>query len=83
MNAATTNLVVSLGAMQGWFRGLVSNTETVFTLVSVARKIDFEDPQILTYVRIAYVAVQVIVLGTYYYTSMKVRHHSFANRQML
>ncbi|KAK7691167.1 hypothetical protein QCA50_006270 [Cerrena zonata] len=55
MNAATTNLVVSLLAMQ------------------VARKIDFEDAQVLTYVRIAYVAVQVIVLGTYYFTSMKIK----------
>ncbi|KAI0071259.1 inorganic phosphate transporter [Panus rudis PR-1116 ss-1] len=55
MNAATTNLVVSLGAMQ------------------LARKIPFDDPQVLTYVRIAYVTVQVIVLATYYYTSSKIK----------
>ncbi|CAL1715909.1 unnamed protein product [Somion occarium] len=55
MNAATTNLVVSLVAMQ------------------VARKINFDDPEILTYVRIAYVAVQVLVLGVYYYTSLKIK----------
>jgi hypothetical protein len=40
--------------------------------VSVARKIPFDDPQILLYVRVAYVVVQVIILGTYYYVSMKV-----------
>ena len=38
----------------------------------VARKIDFDNPQVLLYVRIAYVAVQAFVLGTYYYTSAKV-----------
>jgi hypothetical protein len=42
-------------------------------LTPVARKIPFDDPQTLTYVRIAYVAVQLIVLGTYYYMSSKVR----------
>ncbi|KAI0346208.1 inorganic phosphate transporter [Trametopsis cervina] len=55
MNAATSNLVISLGAMQ------------------VARKINFDDPQILTYVRIAYVVVQAVVLGTYYLTSSKIK----------
>ncbi|KAG6846145.1 hypothetical protein H0H93_015748, partial [Arthromyces matolae] len=38
-----------------------------------ARKIPFEDPQVLLYVRIAYVAAQVIVIGTYYYTSLKIK----------
>ncbi|KAI0806041.1 inorganic phosphate transporter [Irpex lacteus] len=55
MNAATSNLVISLGAMQ------------------VARQINFDDPQVLNIVRLAYVAVQAIVLGTYYYTSMKIK----------
>ncbi|THH00073.1 hypothetical protein EW026_g2385 [Hermanssonia centrifuga] len=40
---------------------------------SVARKIPFEDPQVLTWVRIAYVVVQAVVLGTYYYVSMKIK----------
>ncbi|KAG6840282.1 hypothetical protein C0991_007770 [Blastosporella zonata] len=39
--------------------------------MQLARKIPFEDPQVLTYVRIAYVVAQVIVLATYYYTSLK------------
>jgi len=55
MNAATTNLVVSLVAMQ------------------LARKIPFEDPQVLTVVRVAYIAVQVVVLGVYYYTSNTIK----------
>ncbi|KAI0701231.1 inorganic phosphate transporter [Cytidiella melzeri] len=55
MNSATTNLVVSLGAMQ------------------VARKINFEDPQILLSVRIAYIVVQALVLGAYYFTSVKIK----------
>ncbi|GLB40123.1 putative inorganic phosphate transporter [Lyophyllum shimeji] len=41
--------------------------------MQVARKIPFDDPQVLTYVRIAYAAVQVLVLGTYYYVSMKIK----------
>ncbi|PCH42704.1 inorganic phosphate transporter [Wolfiporia cocos MD-104 SS10] len=55
MNAAASNLVISLLAMQ------------------VARKIDFNDPQVLTTVRIAYVAVQAIILATYYFTSYKIK----------
>ncbi|KZT65886.1 inorganic phosphate transporter [Daedalea quercina L-15889] len=55
MNAAASNLVISLLAMQ------------------VARKMDFDDPQVLVSVRIAYVTVQAIILGTYYYTSYKIK----------
>ena len=33
----------------------------------MARRIPFDDPQVLTYVRIAYVATQITVLGVYYY----------------
>jgi len=55
MNAAVSNLVISLVAMQ------------------VARRIDFNDPQILNIVRIAYVSVQAIILATYYYTSIKIK----------
>ena len=33
---------------------------------------DFDDPQVLVSVRIAYVAVQVLILATYYYVSYKV-----------
>ena len=84
MNAATSNLVISLGAMQGTFNSptrvgnahRLAKVMDVLTCISllnvVARKIDFDNPQVLLYVRIAYVAVQAFVLGTYYYTSAKV-----------
>lgn len=39
----------------------------------VARKIDFNNPDVLLYVRIAYVATQVVVLGVYFYTASIVR----------
>ena len=39
----------------------------------VARKIPFDNPQVLDYVRIFYVASQAISLAVYYYTSTKVR----------
>ena len=38
----------------------------------VARKIPFDDPQTLNYVRVGYVTAQLLVLTTYYYMSMKV-----------
>jgi len=41
--------------------------------MQVARKIPFEDPQVLLYVRAAYVTVQLIILGTYYFVSLKVK----------
>ncbi|KAF7789736.1 hypothetical protein EIP86_000682 [Pleurotus ostreatoroseus] len=54
------------------------NSATQNLLVSVvamqvARKIPFDDPQVLTYVRIAYVVTQIVVLGVYYYVSAKIR----------
>ena len=39
---------------------------------TVARKIPFDNPQVLDYVRIAYVASQAFALLVYYYTSSKV-----------
>jgi len=41
--------------------------------MQVARKIPFDDPDVLLYVRIAYVAVQVIILASYYYVSLKIK----------
>jgi hypothetical protein len=40
--------------------------------ISVARKVPFDDPHVLQYVRIAYVASQGIALLVYYYASSKV-----------
>ena len=39
----------------------------------VARKIPFEDPLVLNYVRLGYVVSQLVMLGVYYYVSMTVR----------
>ena len=49
------------------------DTSSSHLLSSVARKIPFDDPQVLQYVRIGYVASQVILLAVYYFTSLKVR----------
>ncbi|GJJ08622.1 hypothetical protein Clacol_002841 [Clathrus columnatus] len=63
MNPAVSNLVISLGAMQ--LAHIPSQT--------VARKIPFDDPQVLTYVRIAYAVTQAITLAVYFYTAYKIR----------
>ncbi|TFK32757.1 inorganic phosphate transporter [Crucibulum laeve] len=41
--------------------------------MQVARKIPFDDPIVLNYVRIAYVGVQLAILGVYYYISTVVK----------
>ncbi|OBZ72342.1 Inorganic phosphate transport protein PHO88 [Grifola frondosa] len=51
----------------------VSNLVISLGAMQVARKIPFDDPQILTYVRIGYVVSQVVVLGVYYYVAMKIK----------
>lgn len=47
-------------------------------LCLVARKIPFDNPEVLQYVRIAYVASQVVILAVYYFTSQKVRTLAYA-----
>lgn len=49
-----------------------SHTNNKNTLI-VARKIPFEDPDTLMYVRIAYVSVQVVILGVYFLVGQSVR----------
>jgi hypothetical protein len=39
----------------------------------VARKIPFDEPDVLLYVRIGYVVSQIAILSVYYYISYKVR----------
>ncbi|KAJ6561227.1 PHO88-related membrane protein [Mycena vulgaris] len=51
----------------------VQNLVISLGVMQVARKIPFEDPDILNYVRIGYVVVQVVVLGIYYYISMAIK----------
>jgi len=55
MNAATSNLAISLVVMQ------------------IARKIPFDDPEVLLYARIGYVSAQVIVLGAYFVCSSRIK----------
>ncbi|KAF9790292.1 inorganic phosphate transporter [Thelephora terrestris] len=55
MNAATSNLAISLLVMQ------------------IARKIPFDDPEVLLYARIGYVSAQVIVLVAYFVCSSKIK----------
>ncbi|KAG1820832.1 inorganic phosphate transporter [Suillus subaureus] len=40
--------------------------------MQVARRIPFDDPEVLNYVRIGYVASQVVIMGAYFYVSYKV-----------
>ncbi|KAF7370898.1 Pho88 superfamily [Mycena sanguinolenta] len=42
-------------------------------VMQVARRIPFEDPEVLFYTRIGYVTVQAVVLGIYYYVSMAIK----------
>ena len=73
MNAAASNLAISLVVMQ--------SEETVKSLailvfdvlfLQVARKIPFDDPEVLLYARIGYVSAQLIVLTAYFVCSSKV-----------
>ncbi|KAG2363824.1 hypothetical protein BDR07DRAFT_1450554 [Suillus spraguei] len=41
--------------------------------MQVARRIPFDDPEVLNYVRIGYVASQVVIMGAYFFVSYKVR----------
>ena len=76
MNAATSNLAISLLVMQGE-KSDVFLTFIFFdnSFLSVARKIPFDDPEVLLYARIGYVSAQAIVLGAYFVCSSKVSLH--------
>ncbi|KAI0761574.1 inorganic phosphate transporter [Trametes elegans] len=51
----------------------VSNLVISLAAMQVAKRVPFDDPQVLVYVRIAYVATQAIVLGVYYYVGSQIR----------
>lgn len=51
--------------------------------LAVARRIPFEDPEILKYVRIAYVVSQIIVLSVYYYVSTAVSFYPIVTASSL
>jgi len=72
MNAATSNLAVSLLVMQS---ENPANHLFKFSdnfLLQVARKIPFDDPEVLLYARIGYVSAQLIVLAVYFVCSSRV-----------
>ncbi|TCD61821.1 hypothetical protein EIP91_007866 [Steccherinum ochraceum] len=50
-----------------------SNLVISLGAMQLARKIPFDDPVTLNYVRIGYVVVQVLVLGVYFFVSQKVK----------
>lgn len=52
--------------------GAVQNLAISLGVMQLARKIPFENPQVLLSVRIGYVVTQVVVLGVYYYISSQV-----------
>ncbi|KAH8917180.1 inorganic phosphate transporter [Atractiella rhizophila] len=45
-------------------------------LMQVARKIPFDDPQTMDYVRIGYVTCQLLCFAVYYYTAFKIRQRN-------
>ncbi|KAI1786578.1 inorganic phosphate transporter [Ganoderma leucocontextum] len=51
----------------------VQNLVISLGAMQLAKKVPFDDPQVLTYVRIAYVATQVIVLGVYFYVGQQIK----------
>jgi hypothetical protein len=75
MNNPLQSLAISLAVMQGTcplssFHASLSPSHTCHVIV--ARKVPFDDPQVLEYVRIGYIASQAIALVVYYYASSKV-----------
>ncbi|WVQ97026.1 hypothetical protein IAU59_004136 [Kwoniella sp. CBS 9459] len=51
----------------------ITNLAISLGAMQVARRIPMEDPTVLTYLRIGYVASQVISLLVYYYVTLKIR----------
>ncbi|KAG0705791.1 inorganic phosphate transporter [Suillus ampliporus] len=51
----------------------VQNIVISLGAMQVARRIPFDDPEVLNYVRIGYVTSQVIIMGVYFFVSYKVR----------
>lgn len=81
MNPAVTNLVVSLGAMQGELELARSansscahrvSTSTANTLL-VAKRLPLDNPEFINYLRIGYVGAQLAALAVYYFITLQVR----------
>lgn len=69
-NPAVSNLILSLGAMQG--TSSLNSVKNHSSHNAVARKIPMEDPQVVNYLRIGYVSAQLISLAIYYFITLKV-----------
>ncbi|KAK2464145.1 hypothetical protein APHAL10511_003838 [Amanita phalloides] len=52
----------------------VQNLAISLGVMQVARKIPFDNPQVLLYVRIAYVTTQAVILAVYYYVSTQIKN---------
>lgn len=73
MNAGVQNIMISLGAMQRMSPSLLLfGWSFQFFFLPVARRIPFDDPVVLNYVRLGYVLSQIIIIGTYFFVSYKV-----------
>ncbi|KAH7884878.1 inorganic phosphate transporter [Phlebopus sp. FC_14] len=51
----------------------IQNIALSLGAMQVARRIPFDDPVVLNYVRLGYIASQIIILGTYFIVSYKVK----------
>jgi hypothetical protein len=79
MSSPFINVAISLGAMQRTYVPFSIISSCFHSIISVARRISFDDPEVLNYIRIAYVVTQIIVLGTYYYVSTAVSRLRWKN----
>ncbi|KAH6902107.1 inorganic phosphate transporter [Coprinopsis sp. MPI-PUGE-AT-0042] len=51
----------------------IQNLVISLGVMQLAKRVPFDDPVILNYVRVAYVSVQLVILGVYYYLSTIVK----------
>ncbi|KAF8325939.1 inorganic phosphate transporter [Amanita rubescens] len=51
----------------------VQNLAISLGVMQLARRIPFDNPQVLLYVRVSYAATQLVVLGVYYYVSSQIK----------
>jgi len=51
----------------------VQNLVISLGVMQLARKVPFDDPEVLNYVRLGYVVSQAIILGVYYFVSYKIK----------
>ncbi|KAF8623291.1 hypothetical protein AX17_007463 [Amanita inopinata Kibby_2008] len=54
----------------------VQNLAISLGVMQLARRIPFDDPQVLLYVRVAYATTQLIILGVYYYISAVIKRQN-------